>query len=189
MKRLDLWTPEDYRVDASNKILIKVYDEQMNCDTYIPIDKLEEMAIKEEITDTDFYKNFKTELAKITENTKKRNTSDWEREVEFIEGTKYRFMREKYACGERSDWYLFTWVGPKDYDKRKASWIIDTSVINRADEVDVFDVVLGDDYNSCVFQTTLGRVKSGIKENGKTYVPLRYFEIQQFNENKYPNYL
>lgn len=190
MKRLDLWKANDWRLDPFYKILIKLYDEQMNCDVYLTPEKIHEMAVKEELSETDFYKSFLRELERIRDVCKEQIKDGWTREVEFIKDTKYQFMREKFHNGgARSDWILYVPVGPSDYIKKNTTWVLDESAVKKAEERDVIDVILYDEYNSCCFYTTMNKIKSGTKDKGKLYVSLRHFETHQFNEDKYPKYM
>ncbi|MEI6297386.1 MAG: hypothetical protein WCO84_07160, partial [bacterium] len=139
MKRIDLWKENDWRLDPFYKILIKLYDEQMNCDVYLTPEKIHEMAVKEELVETDFYKSFQRELERIKDVCKEQIKDGWTRETEYIEDSKNHFAREKFHNGGRSDWILCISVGPQDYIRRTTTWVIDENMIRKAEEKDVID--------------------------------------------------
>lgn len=189
MKRIDLWKDTDWRMDPFTRVQLKIFDDQLNFHTFLYPSQLDEMAEKEGKINTDSYKKFKEKVDSIKPEFRRINNKGFVKELEDIRSPRIQIGRTNYKNGNFSDYYIYILVNNSNYDRKTDSWVLDSWILDEAKNKNVVDVLLFDEYTSCCFYTSIGKLKSGTKENGKIYIQRKHFEINQMGTDKFPNYL
>jgi hypothetical protein len=186
------WKPEDIRPTLSN-MQYKLMDFSTGKYKWLTMEEIEEAAKADHSFHTKLFTAFLERASARAEAVHKIMSEGFEKRFlkkynndKFYNGEIVEFL---YGSGIVSAPRLMMSLAFNDFFHATPSWGIEDDILIDAKKLGVEDIYLIDDYNSIHFITTMRKfnVVGESMSWGKTYLPLKHFEIYKYGD-KIPSY-